>query len=106
MIARIVTIPIKAGSGSEFARIIENEIIPLLRTYKGFQDEIAMVGADGKTSVGISLWDNKQNAEAYARSGYERVLKALAPVTAASAQVQFCDVTNSTVHKLAAAAGA
>lgn len=106
MFARIVTIPLKAGSRPEFAKAIEKAIIPLLRTHKGFLDEIALVSADGKTSFGISFWDTKESAEAYSRSAFSDVMKALEPVVAGPAQVQLCDVTNSTAHKIAVAAGA
>jgi heme-degrading monooxygenase HmoA len=106
MFARIVTIPLKAGSRSEYAKAIEKSVVPLLRSHKGFVDHIGLVSTDDKTSVGISLWDNKESAEAYSRSGFSAVMKALESVAAGPAQVQLCDVTNSTPHKIAAAAGA
>jgi len=106
MFARLVTIPLKADSRSEFAKAIEKGVIPLLRTHKGFLDEIALVSSDGKTSFGISFWDSKESAEAYNRSGFSEVMKALEPVVAGPAQLQLCEVTNSTAHKIAVAAGA
>ncbi len=106
MFARIVTIPLKPGSKSEYAKAIEKTIIPLLRTHNGFRDEIACVSADGNTSVGISFWDSKESAEAYSRSGFSDVMKALEAVAAGPARVQLCEVTNSTTHKLAVAASA
>lgn len=102
MFARIVTMPLKAGSTSEFTRAIEKDVIPLLRKHKGFLDEIALVTSDGKTGIGISFWDSKENAEAYNRTGYAEVLKALDKVTGGPTQLQLCDVTNSTTHKIAA----
>ena len=106
MIARIVTIPLRVGSRTEFAKAIERGVIPLLRTHKGFLDEIALVTSDGKIGFGISFWDSNESAEAYNRSGYSEVMKALDPVVAGPAQLQQCDVTNSTAHKIAAAVGA
>jgi hypothetical protein len=106
MFARIVTIPIKAGSKSEVAKAVEKTIIPLLRTHKGFLDVIQLVSADGKTSFGISLWDNKESAEAYERTGFSDVMKPFELLSAGPAQVQLCEVTNSTAHKIAAAAAA
>jgi heme-degrading monooxygenase HmoA len=106
MFARIVTIPLKAGTKSEYAKAIEKDVIPLLRTHKGFLDEIALVSSDGNTGFGISFWDSKESAEAYHRAGFSAVMKPLDSVTAGAAQVQLCEVTNSTAHKIAAAAGA
>ena len=106
MFARIVTMPLKAKSTEEFAKAIENGSVPLLRTHKGFLDEIALVTSDGKTGFGISFWDSKESAEAYSRSGFSEVMKALEKVTGGPAQVQLCEVTNSTAHKIAAARAA
>ena len=106
MIARIVTMSLKTGSRAEFAKAIEKGVIPLLRAHKGFLDEIALVTSDGKIGFGISFWDSKESADAYNRSGYSEVMKALDPVVAGPAQLQLCDVTNSTAHKITAAVGA
>ena len=106
MFARIVTMPLKAGATSEFAKAVEKGVIPLLRTHKGFLDQISLVTSDGKTGFGISFWDSKENAEAYSRSGFGDVMKALDPAVAGPAQVQLCEVTNSTAHKIAVAVGA
>jgi quinol monooxygenase YgiN len=106
MFARIVTMPLKPDSRSQLAKAVETGVIPLLRKHKGLLDVIQLVSADGKTSVGISFWDNKESAEAYNRTGFSDVMKALEPVAAGPAHVQLCDVTNSTAHKLAVAASA
>ncbi|MBZ5702873.1 MAG: hypothetical protein LAN84_13625 [Acidobacteriia bacterium] len=106
MFARISTIPLKVGSNLEYAKAIDKAVIPLLRAQKGFLDEIALISSDGKTGFGISFWDSKESAEAYSRSGFSEVVKALDPVAAGSAQGQLCEVTNSTVHKIAVAVGA
>jgi hypothetical protein len=106
MFARIVSMPLKADSTSQFTRTIENDVIPLLRKHKGFLDEIALVTSDGKTGIGISFWDTKESAEAYNRSGYGEVLKALATVTSGPTQLQLCNVTHSTTHKIAAVGAA
>lgn len=106
MFARISTIPLKANTGSEYAKTIEKAVLPQLRAQKGFLDEIALVSADGKTGFGISFWDSKESAEAYSRSAFNQVVKALELVAAGSAQGQVCEVTNSTAHKIAAAVAA
>ena len=40
MFARTVNLRLKSNSVAEFTQTIDNEIIPLLRKQKGFQDEI------------------------------------------------------------------
>jgi len=102
MFARSVSFHLKLGRAAEIAQLIDNDIIPVLRKQKGFQDEITFVAADGADAVGISVWDLKGNAETYARGPYIGVLKTLANVVDGTPQVRSYDVSNSTFHKVAA----
>ncbi len=106
MIARNVTMHLKANSVAEFTQTLEKEIIPLLRKQKGFQDEITFLVPGGRDVVGISFWDKQENAEAYTRGTYQEVLKSLAKVLDGTPQVQTWEVLNSTSHKIAAAIAA
>jgi len=102
MFARTVRMQLKPNSVPEFTQVIEQEVIPLLRKQLGFRDEITFVPSDGREAVGISLWERKENAEAYSRSAYPEVLKAMAKVVEGTPQVQASEVSNSTWHKIAA----
>jgi hypothetical protein len=102
MFARSVSFRLKPGRAAEFAQLIDNDIIPVLRKQKGFQDEITFVAPGGADAVGISLWDLKENAEAYALGPYTGVLKTLATVVDGTPRLQTYDVSNSTFHKVAA----
>lgn len=101
MFARTVRIQLKPNSVAAFTQTIENDIIPLLRKQPGFQDEIAFVVPGGTEAVSISMWDQKEHAEVYARSAYPQVLKAVAHVVEGTPQVDTYEVSNSTFHKLA-----
>jgi len=102
MFSRNVSIRLKPNSVAEFTKTLENEIIPLLRKQKGFQDEITFVVPGGTEAVGVSLWDQKENAEAYDRGTYPQVLSALSKVIEGTPNVQAYEVSNSTFHKIAA----
>jgi hypothetical protein len=106
MFARLVTMKLKANSAEEFPRLIDNEILPLLRKQKGFRDEITFVSREAALAVGISLWETKEDAVAYKGTGYPDVLKALAKVLKGKPTVETFEVVNSTLHKLAAKAAA
>jgi heme-degrading monooxygenase HmoA len=101
MFARSVYVHLKPNSVPEFTQTIEKEIIPLLRKQKGFQDEITFVVPGGTEAVAISLWDHKEDAEAYNRGTYSQVLRDLAKVVEGTPQVQTYEVSNSTFHKIA-----
>lgn len=105
MFARIVKTSLKTNHTAEFNQLFEKQIVPMLRKAKGFQDALSLIGPSGIEAVSISLWDNKENAEAYNSTMYPEVLKALATVIEGSPQVKTYEVTNSTFHKIAAHAG-
>ncbi len=102
MFARTVRMQLRPNSVPEFTLTVEKEIIPLLRKQQGFKDEITFVPSDGKEAIAISLWEQKENAEAYSRGAYPEVLKAMAKVVEGTPQVQTSEVSNSTWHKIAA----
>ena len=104
MFARTVRMQLKPNSVGEFTMVVEKEVIPVLRKQQGFKDEITFVPSDGggKEAVAISLWEQKENAEAYSRGAYPELLKAMAKVIDGTPQVQTSEVSNSTWHKIAA----
>jgi len=93
---------LKSNSTEEFTQTIEREVIPLLRKQKGFQDQITFITPGGKEAVGISLWDHKEDAEAYRRGTYFEVQKALARLVDGTPQLQTYEVSNSTFHTIGA----
>jgi hypothetical protein len=106
MFARRVSLNLKPNTKAEFAKQLEKEIIPMLRKQKGFQDEITFVVPSGKEAFGISLWDNKDSAEAYNRGAYLEVAKLLSKVVDGTPRVETYEVSNSTFHKVGAAIAA
>ena len=106
MFARKVSMHLKPNSVPEFTQRIEKDILPLLRKQKGFQDEITFVTPGEKEAFGISLWENRENAEAYNGGTYSEVTKILARVVEGTPQVETYEVSNSTFHKIAAAVAA
>jgi hypothetical protein len=106
MYARRVSLKLKPNSVAEFTQRLEKQVIPMLRKQKGFQDEITFVAPAGTDAFGVSLWDNKENADAYNRGTYVEVNTILAKLVDGTPQVDTYEVANSTFHKIAAAARA
>ena len=102
MFARTVSMRLKPNGVAEFNKTLENEILPVLRKQTGFQDELVLVSSNGTEALGISLWDQKDNAEAYHRTTYPEVQQILAKVTEGTPQVQTYEVSTSTIHKATA----
>jgi heme-degrading monooxygenase HmoA len=102
MFARTVTLKLKKNSAPEFSRLIADEVIPLLRKQQGFREEISFVAPERSEALAISLWDTREDAEAYNRKGYAEVVKALAKVVEGTPKVQTFDVAHSTLPKTTA----
>ena len=104
MYARNVRIKLKADSAPEFARLLEKEIIPLLRKQKGFKDEISFVAPERNEALAISFWDKQHDAEAYNHVLYLDVLRVLSKVVDGMPTTETFEVANSTSHEIAASA--
>jgi len=102
MFARSVSFHLKPSRTTEFTKTLEKDVLPVLRKQKGFQDEITFVAPNGTDAVGISLWDLKENADAYSRGTYASVLKSMESVMEGTPEVESYEVCNSTFHKIAA----
>ena len=100
MFARIVTMRLKPNSVAEFTQAMEKKVLPILRKQKGFKDELSMVAQGGTEAVGISLWDNKEHAEAYQAAAYDQVMKELSQTVDGAPRIQTYEVSNSTVHNI------
>jgi heme-degrading monooxygenase HmoA len=99
--ARIVTMRIKPNTASEFTQTIEKRVLPILRKQKGFRDAMTFVSSNGTEVVGVSVWDQKDQAETYNSGGFNEVIKELSKVSDGAPRVQMYEVTNSTPHNIA-----
>jgi len=106
MFARKVSMHLKPNRVAEFTLRIEKDVLPLLRKQKGFLDELTCITTGEKEAFGISLWENKENAETYSRGPYTEVTKLLESVVEGTPQVETFQVANSTFHKVAATVAA
>lgn len=102
MFACNVSLRLRPNTLSEFTRIFDKEVTPMLRKQSGFRDEITFAVPGELDVVAISLWDTKEYADNTA--GYPEVLKMLDKVLDGTAKVQVSDVISSTIHEPAAVA--
>ena len=75
MFSRQITMQINKNWTPEFPKVIEKEVLPLLRRQKGFLDELILVSPNKTEVVAISLWETKEFAEIYNREFYPEVVK-------------------------------
>lgn len=106
MFARHLIWKIKPNSIAEFTRITDNQIIPLLFKHKGFREQMYFVSPETLEAVSASMWDSKEDAEAYNRTAYPEVLRLLSSVSDGPPTVKTFEIASSTAQKAATAKGA
>ena len=101
MFARQVTMRIKKGAAPELARIVERDVLPVMRAQKGFRGEITLVAPDRLEAVSTSFWDDAADAEAFNEKAYAGVLESLSKVVEKNPKAVTFEVSNSTLADLA-----
>ena len=101
MFARNVTYSVKPNMDREIAVKFEKEVLPILRNAQGFKDQITL-SRDKNEIVSISLFDKREQLDAYVKDTDPQVVKILSPLYTGSLDVRNYEVTSSTSHKLAA----
>jgi heme-degrading monooxygenase HmoA len=104
MFARNVVVRLNPNALAQFTETLEKEILPLLQKQPGFRDEITLSNESGTFVNAISIWESREQAEAYDKSTYPQVLKAMEKLTDGAPKVHLSKIVNSTLHKLAVAA--
>jgi len=99
MFARNISIHLKSNMLSDYTRVFDKDVLPLLRKQNGFKDEITLAGPGGVDVTTISLWENKNDADTYNTNTYPTVLKTLARFIEGTPQVHTFEVVSSTVQK-------
>src|SRR5579862_1228765 len=100
MFVRNVSLYLKPHSMPEFLRLMDSEVIPLLRKQKGFQDAITLSVPGGREIVAMSFWEHEENARLYTTTGYLEVLKILERFLDGSPHVRTLHVVSSTFHNI------
>ena len=103
MFGRQVTMKLKLNSATELTRINEKEILPLLRTHKGFRDETILISPERSEAVANTFWDTKEDAEAYSRTGYAEVMKRISNLVEGTPTIKTFELASCTFHQSAAA---
>ena len=91
--ARRVHFSVRSNKVDEFNRLMKSEVLPLLKTQKGFCQEVTLLGKNS-TGMSVSVWDDRACAETYNTKTYPGVLKTLEPVLDGTPTVD----TYETVH--------
>ena len=101
MYARNISFRLKSNMQSDYTKTFENQVLPMLRKQKGFQEAFTMSNPNSQDAVVISLWENRNDAEDYNTRSYPEVLKTLDKVIDGTPRVHSFETVMSTFHHVA-----
>jgi steroid delta-isomerase-like uncharacterized protein len=105
MFARNVSLRLKPGRLNEFTRTFDKEVLSILRKQPGFREEIICALPGEVELIAISLWDSKEQADAYNVSDYPKVLKVVHAMLDGTPKVQSLNVLSSTIQHAGTGSG-
>jgi hypothetical protein len=95
MFVRNVAIQLKPNTSTEFSKIFDAEVLPLLRKQTGFQNEITY--ADNGFLNAVSIWDTKQSADTYEKNSYPQVMSLVEKFVDGTPKIRSGEVLSSTL---------
>ena len=102
MYTRVVELTSKSGKAKELSNTINEKIVPILKKQKGFVDETVLVSdTESSRILGLSFWNNKEDAERYHREQFPKIQEMLKPLIEADPVIRTFDVHTSTTHRIA-----
>ncbi len=101
MYTRVVRANIKPEKLKEFKQTLTNELLPAIRSQKGFVDAVEMYS--GSQLVCTTFWKTKEDVERYSAGLGAQIIDAAKPFVT-NTEAGIYEVENSTVHKIGQAA--
>jgi quinol monooxygenase YgiN len=103
MLARVVEVGIKGGKKQEVAKILRNELVPVLQKQPGFVAyETLSRETDPNLTTSITYWQSKDDADTcYSMPAYTSILDKLRPLLTNEIRPVIHNVEISTAHRVA-----
>src|SRR2546425_13063328 len=103
MFTRVVELTSKSGKAKELANTINEKVVPILKTQRGFVDETVLVADMEPTRVlGLSFWNNREDAERYHHEQYPKIHEMMKHLLETEPNIRTFDVHTSTTHRIVA----
>jgi heme-degrading monooxygenase HmoA len=99
MLARYVTMKLRADSVTKFARIIDTEVVPLLRKQEGYMNQITLISPERVEAAVITFWHTKETEEAFNRTQNPEVLEKLLGVIEGTPRIDIFEVVSSSFEQ-------
>jgi len=81
MFSRVVAVRTKPEKARQFAKTIQDKVLPILEEQPGFVDEIILVSdTEPDEILALSFWESQQDAERYTHEQYPRINELIFPL--------------------------
>ncbi len=99
MFARKAFFRLKSISmSSDFKQTFDNEVLPLMRSQKGFVGLVMLANPGSLQRITTSLWESASDAELYDAKAYPQVLKILSRTIEGFPKIHTYDEVTFTLH--------
>ncbi len=93
MIARVVSVKMKPGTGDSAVDAMNKHVVPDLPELEGLQKFLVMMNEEDGTSMTIAIYDTKENMLKQEESGWlKSKLGSLVPLMAAQPDITYFEV--------------
>src|SRR4030042_217455 len=83
MYARAVNVQFQQGKVDEANQIVSNQIVPAMKTQKGFRTQFLLTQKETGKAISINMWDTEEDLAAFEKSTlYRELMSKLAGVLA------------------------
>ena len=101
MFARFVELTVKADKKPELLKRMREDIMPVLKTCRGFFDLIPLeVEAEPTKFFAVSLWHEKYDAERYEKEYFPKIKQMIDPFLTVAPVVKLCRVDATIPEKV------
>ena len=106
MFSRVVAVMTKPGKVREFAKTIQDKILPILKDQLGFVDLILLSSnTEADQILALSFWRSQQDAERYTHEQFPRINELISHLVESAPVSRTFNVDTFTSHNIPSKTG-
>jgi quinol monooxygenase YgiN len=104
MVARIITCTVTPSKVTEFRKLLNNTLLPVVQSQPGFVENIESLDPNSGQFSCTTLWRSRSDVENYDNSVFPEIAAKMSPLLNGNPTVQTLPVENSSAQHVRAAA--
>jgi heme-degrading monooxygenase HmoA len=90
----------KPGKKDDFMKVWESQILPTLKTQKGWIDEILLTRDETQEGVGVSFWQTKADADRYYNEVFPKQVAEVSDMLSGTPKVRAFNVEHAEIFNI------